>query len=266
MANQRIIEIASRELLKEHPREFLHIANLPTQVVPGTRIARSLAMAVLRAGHAVASFALTWSMCRWDGCFHFHGTMVFIRFPLNDLLAACASGSDEVVAGLREFDRWKTAWVILNEGLSEAAPDRPGNRMTKEEAAETITQFRSEKAPSGESKHATFLQWASDHARVDSYELMAYTTDGLGLVSSMPPKMLLRKRGGQDPAGAPVLRDGRNVVKAIQRVSLVTGMGRAEFLLKEQPGLPTPRPQDIFRYPIDARKAVKRWILLELAT
>lgn len=263
MVNQRIIEIASKELLQQHPGEFLQIANLPTQVAPGARIARSQAAAVLRVGHAIADFALDWSTCRWDENFHFLGTMVFIRFTSKDLLADNGSASDQIVAGLRDFDRWQTAWVVLNEGLREALPQRAPNRMTEEEATDTITQFRLEMAPSGESKHAAFLQWAAEHARVDSYDWMAYTIDGLGLASWMLPKMLLRRRGGQNPTGTPVVRDGRNVVRAIQRVNWVTGLGRAEFLVVERPGVPAPRPQDIFRYPLDARKAVKRWISLE---
>lgn len=198
MVNQRIIEIASKELLQQHPGEFLQIANLPTQVAPGARIARSQAAAVLRVGHAIADFALDWSTCRWDENFHFLGTMVFIRFTSKDLLADNGSASDQIVAGLRDFDRWQTAWVVLNEGLREALPQRPRNRMTEEEATDTITQFRSEMAPSGESKHAAFLQWAAEHARVDSYDWMAYTIDGLGLASWMLPKMLLRRRGGQN--------------------------------------------------------------------
>jgi hypothetical protein len=263
MANQRIIEIASRALLKEHPREFLHIASLPTQVAPGARIARSQAAAVLRVGHAIADFALNWSMCRWDKNFHFLGSMVFIRFPRNDLLAADAPGSDDAVVGLRDFDRWQTAWVIMNEGMREALLQRPAERMTEEDATETITKFRSEKAPSGESKHATFLQWAADHARVDGYEWMAHTIDGDGLASWMPPKMLLRRRGGPNPGGTPVQRDERYVVRARRMVRLITGVGQARFLLADRPGAPVPGRHDIFRYPLDARKAVKRWIAVE---
>lgn len=261
MASKRIKAIESWEFLKEHSREFLHIANLPPHASAEARIGRRHAADILRVGTGLANFAWECFMCRWDQCFHFRGSMVFIRFPLNDLLEREAQGSTEIVNGLKDFDLWQRAVVILNEGAHDREGMQPAEKMSVEEAELTISKFRAERAPSGEFKHNLFLQWSSRCSRMAGYDWMAYTVDGFGLSSWMPPKMHLRKRGEPQPGRPPVPLDERLTARAVWRGRLISTAGQ-KFVVSDQPERPVPQRGDIFRYPLDAKRVVKRWVLL----
>lgn len=266
MPNHRIIPIVSHAFLGEHSREFLHIADLPSCEAAEFRIARAQAVAVLRIGHAMADFAQGWLLCRWDRNFYFLGSRIFVRFLLDDLLAAEAPSSADLVEGLRDFDLWQSAWVSLNEGAPERTGKTEEARSCPDEPALTICRFCSEKAPSGEQKHAFFLGWVARHARVAGYEWGAFTLDGIGLAGWMPPKMLLRRRSLASTENVPVPQDCRNVVVGYQRVRLITSAGGRKLLTSARPGDPVPRPQDILRYPVDSARSIKRWIVLNQAT
>lgn len=261
MATKRIKVIESREFLREHSREFLYIATLPPQAVAEARIGRRHAADILRVGNGLADFAREWSMCQWDENFHFLESMVFIRFPLNDLLEGGMPGSTEIVAGLQDFDHWQRSVVTLNEGVQDGEETQPPKSMTIEEAELTISKFRAEQAPSGEFKHNLFLQWSSRYSRMAGYEWMAYTVDGFGLSSWMPPKMHLRRRGEPNPGRPPVPLDERLTVRAVWRGRLISTAGQ-KFVVADQSERPVPQRGEIFRYPLDAKRAVKRWVLL----
>ena len=263
MPRRRILHVTDELFLRENSREFLHIANLSPDAPGETRLVRAEAARILRVAHALTDFARLWSMSRWDEDFLFFGSKVFVRFPLDDLLSDHGDGSLEIVDGIRQFDRWLAAQIKLNEAVRDVSSEEGGQGMTMQEALGTLNEYEKQKAPSGERKQEIFRQWAGDHARVGPYALTAFTVEGLGTETYMPPKMHLRRRpaAGSDQASVP--DDPRNDVVAMHKVRIVRGVGGDAFLITPRSGEPSISKGRLFSYPLNARVKVKRWVELK---
>jgi hypothetical protein len=188
-----------------------------------------------------------------------------MQFPARDLLVNDRNDVADIIDCLEQFSRWRDAMLVRAGAMGEEQPEGQKDAVYEriEAANETIRDFMEQRAPSGETKHEVFLEWADTKARMERWELMAANVEGRAIRSYMPPKMMLHPGPQNRDHGYPVLNDPGKEALSIDEYLLVTGADGNRYLLEINAESLSITAGSTLTFPMGTGKRFRRWQLVE---
>ena len=265
MAKRTITELKDEANLTGQRQDLLHIATQSPEDAAASRIGRADAKRILRLARALAALCMLWLMREWDPAFLIVGRRVFMQFPARGLLVNDLSDVADIIDCLEQFSRWRDAMLVRAGAIGEEQPEGQQDATYEriEAANETIRDFMEQRAPSGETKHEVFLEWAEAKARMERWELLAADVEGRAVRSYMPPKMMLHPGPQNRDHGHPVLNDPGKEALSIEEHLLVTGADGNRYLLKINTESLSIKVGSTIAFPKGTDTNVRRWQLVE---
>jgi len=266
MPRNIVVEHLNATDLQHQSKDLLHIANIDPSRLAEKRVMRSEARDILLVARAIALLVELALARNWDHVFWILDGRVYMRFPGEDLLATERHPVSEVVRYLRDFNGWRDARLLMVvRGLDdgEAAGGECRDKVSIEAARNTLSEFRTRKAPSGKSLDDIFARWVADRARVREFNVMAGSPEEPAMHTRLPARaqivapLLVTASGRAGVAADP----GKKVAACMPCQLIQTPAGKT-YLVVQHAGSDQIKGGTWMAFPSGSEHTVSRWQLV----